>query len=529
MSQQQTLNIVLSNNSLKGIGYKYYALTIILISLFLRFYSLTDRFFWGDESSSVLTSRYDLGALLYHASFDVHPPLYYLLLHGWIELFGDNILAVRSLSLTFGVMTVALAMHFTRWFANERAALLAGWLMAIMPIAVRYSQEARMYTLMGLLVLAATMALAMWLKTPGKRGYMVLYAVFMTLSFYTHYFTIFTLIAHWFVVLIVSFRREGECYVWQPRWWLANAAIAVAYIPWLLVLFNLLAHIAELRVGGDVGWIPKVTWSDLPAMYWHFLAGNDGSIYPSVMFWLLPIFFLGLCALLLMQRQLPEKFSLLLIGSILIPITLVFLISCRMPLFIDRYLYSAALGIPIVLGLLIGGMKSRAGLTFLLVFFSLLFGYGVVTSYPEGKDDFKSMMSYINNNYQPGDAVVVSNMSSYLSYVYYNKKNYRALLYTPVRPGGTSGQPNAYGFGTFFHNKVAQTYVDNLSVLPGEHRRIWLVSSGNFNQDFGQLPPGWASIASFKRGDFESQLFIHNVNVMVHRTKESANLPDMIY
>ncbi|CAI1044342.1 insertion element IS2 transposase InsD [Serratia entomophila] len=41
-----------------------------------------------------MTSRYDLAALLYHASFDVHPPLYYLLLHGWMVLFGDSILAM---------------------------------------------------------------------------------------------------------------------------------------------------------------------------------------------------------------------------------------------------------------------------------------------------------------------------------------------------------------------------------------------------------------------------------------------------
>lgn len=59
------------------------------------------------------------------------------------------------------------------------------------------------------------------------------------------------------------------------------------------------------------------------------------------------------------------------------------------------------------------------------------------------------MVHYINSLYQPNDAVVVSNMFNYLSYVYYNKQGYRALLYTPARPNGISGKPNAYGFGTF--------------------------------------------------------------------------------
>ncbi|CAH5136764.1 glycosyltransferase family 39 protein [Serratia marcescens] len=508
MSLQQVSNVSLSNNGLKGIGYKHYALAIVAFSAIVRFISLTDRYFWCDEASSVLTSRYDVGALLYHASFDVHPPLYYLLLHAWMVLFGDGIMAARSLSLVFGVATVALAMRFTRWLANERAALIAGWLMAIMPMAVRYSQEARMYALMGMLAIAAAMVLAKWLKTPDNRRYLALYALLMTLSFYTHYFTIFTLIAHWLVVLALSCRREGVRYIKQPAWWLANVAIGVAYIPWLLVLFNLLAHIAELRVGGDVGWIPQVSWGDLPAMYWRFLTGHDGSNYPTAILWLLPAMFIALCALLLKRRAMPRTFSLLLLGGILIPVTLVFAISWRTPLFVDRYLYSAALGIPLVLGVLIAGTKSRVRGISLLLFFSLLFGCGVRNDYPVEKDEFKVMVHYINSHYQPNDAVVVSNMFNYLSYVYYNKQGYRALLYTPARPNGISGKPNAYGFGTFFHDRAAQTYVDKLSVLSKGHRRVWLVSGGDFNQDFGHSPPGWVNTGTFKSGGFESRLFV---------------------
>ncbi|CAI0729777.1 Predicted membrane protein [Serratia proteamaculans] len=126
MSLQQVLKAPLASNRLKGIGYKHYVYLIVMFAAVIRGISLTNKYFWCDEASSVLTSRYDLSALLYHASFDVHPPLYYLLLHGWMLLFGDSILAVRTLSLLFGVVTVALTIKLTRWLANERAALLAG-------------------------------------------------------------------------------------------------------------------------------------------------------------------------------------------------------------------------------------------------------------------------------------------------------------------------------------------------------------------------------------------------------------------
>ncbi|MFJ2999976.1 MULTISPECIES: glycosyltransferase family 39 protein [Enterobacterales] len=509
MSLQQISNTPLMNNRVKGIGYRHYAYLIVIFAAVIRFISLTDKYFWCDEASSVLTSRYDVGALLYHASFDVHPPLYYLLLHGWMSLFGDSILAVRSLSLVFGVITVALTIKLTRWIAGKRAALLAGWLVAIMPMAVRYSQEARMYALMGMLTIAATMALMMWLKKPDNRRYLFAYALLVTLSFYTHYFTIFALFSHWIVLLALSFQRDEPVnYLKQPAWWLANLAIGLAYIPWLLVLFDLLTHIAELRVGGDVGWIPQVEWSDLPAMYWRFFAGNDGRGYPGIIFWLLPLCFAGLSYLWLRGRQSDRKYPLLLLCSVFLPVTLLFIISLRTPLFVDRYLFFASLGIPIILAILITESENKAYRISLLLLVGLLFGSGLQNDYSSDKDQFKGMVHYINNGYQPGDAVVVSNMFNYLSYVYYNKKDYRALLYTPAKPNGLSGKPNAYGFGTFFHDRAAQTYVDNLKSLSATHRRVWLVSGGDFNQDFGRTQPGWVNTSTFKSGGFESRLFV---------------------
>lgn len=145
---------------------------------------------------------------------------------------GDSIAAVRSLSLLFGILTVVLVIALTRWLANERTALLAGWFAALMPMAVHYSQETRMYALMGMLTLAAALALMMWIKTPTHNRYLVAYALLMTFSFYTHYFTLFALIAHWIAVTILSCQsHKTACYLKLPGWWFANLAIAVAYLP----------------------------------------------------------------------------------------------------------------------------------------------------------------------------------------------------------------------------------------------------------------------------------------------------------
>ncbi|MSE24761.1 hypothetical protein GKC32_09940, partial [Lactobacillus curvatus] len=84
-----------------------------------------------------------------------------------------------------------------------RAAVLAGILLALLPTAVRYSQEVRMYSLLGVWLLAATLALVYWVRQPERKRYLVAYALLMTAAFYTHYFTALCVLVHWSWLLLL--------------------------------------------------------------------------------------------------------------------------------------------------------------------------------------------------------------------------------------------------------------------------------------------------------------------------------------
>ncbi len=95
------------------------------------------------------------------------PPLYYVLLHGWMKLFGASDLAARSLSGLFSIATLPLA-----WAAGRRAAGPAGaraalLLLSTSPFAVYYATEARMYALVMLLVFAGYLLLQRALTRPS--------------------------------------------------------------------------------------------------------------------------------------------------------------------------------------------------------------------------------------------------------------------------------------------------------------------------------------------------------------------------
>ena len=82
-------------------------ITITLIGGFLRFFLLDNKGMWLDETFSVWLANHNVVDMLqWIARVDQHPPLYYLLLHYWIEQNGDKPYYTRMLSVLFGTATI---------------------------------------------------------------------------------------------------------------------------------------------------------------------------------------------------------------------------------------------------------------------------------------------------------------------------------------------------------------------------------------------------------------------------------------
>jgi mannosyltransferase len=188
---------------------------------------------WLDEALSVNIATLPLADLLDALERDGHPPLYYLLLHGWTNLFGSGDLAVRSLSALFGVATLPLA-----WFAGRRYAGLLGAVATLVvlasnPFAIRYSSEARMYSLVILLVLAGWLALQRAEERPSS-GRLAAVAAAGGLLLLTHYWAFFLLAAVGGLLALRAARaRPGPERARAVRLLGAVAASGVLFLPWL--------------------------------------------------------------------------------------------------------------------------------------------------------------------------------------------------------------------------------------------------------------------------------------------------------
>ncbi len=138
------------------------------LSLLTTTHRLTAQSLWADEGNSVAQALRPLPELVRHAALDIHPPLYYALLHAWVRVWGPSEAALRSLSALAGVAVVLLTWAVARLLWGRPTAFLAGIILALHPFFVAYAQEVRMYIFVALWAALAVWALAHVILQEGR-------------------------------------------------------------------------------------------------------------------------------------------------------------------------------------------------------------------------------------------------------------------------------------------------------------------------------------------------------------------------
>lgn len=154
----------------------------------LRVWTTSD--LWFDEALSVNISRLGFGDIAGALGQDGHPPLFYYLLHAWMSVFGTGDVAVRALSGVISIATLPVAWYAGRRLGGPRVAWATLLIVASSPFAIRYATEARMYSLVILLVFAGYLALRRALESPTIPR-LALVAVITAALAYTQYWDLY--------------------------------------------------------------------------------------------------------------------------------------------------------------------------------------------------------------------------------------------------------------------------------------------------------------------------------------------------
>lgn len=402
-------------------------LIITLLGFALRLAFLGRQSLWYDEAFSVAVARADWpifwAALL---SDGVHPPGYYLLLRVCVALFGDGEFALRLPSVLAGTLAVPLMVQLGRVLGGRRWGLAAGALLALNPFALWYAQEARMYSLLLCLTVAGGYAFWWLVARPGFRRWLGLTLV-SALGFLVHYFAFVFSLAQ-LVYLIASLRRNYRVL----RWWVAAQAVAfLPFLPWAATIVT-----REGRNFG-IGWIHPATLLDLPLTLsnlalalgdptqpwtWAGLALVIGAVAAGIAknaklrvdaaTSTSPSFVPG-------QGLLSTQYPLLIIW-LLFPIAFTWLISIRLPLYVDRFLIICLPPLLLLISTLsLSSSRGAYGTMVVMIMVSAVAGVRLWVDPGLAKEDWRAAAAYVQSLEEPGDALIMRDFQTGIPFGYY--------------------------------------------------------------------------------------------------------------
>jgi len=201
---------------------------VALVSATFTWLAVATKSFWGDELWSIATAAGPFSDLVASVRHDVHPPLYFILLKGWIACFGDGEIGLRIFSGVIGCALLLLALSlFRRLFPARR--FHPFWILLCFSSELwLYAPMMRYYAFAGCLVLCSTNLLLSWLKSNSTATLACLLVSYIALLYSSYPGA--TLIALHFICVWFT----------APRRVKAMAAILtgcfVLYLPWMQTL-----------------------------------------------------------------------------------------------------------------------------------------------------------------------------------------------------------------------------------------------------------------------------------------------------
>jgi uncharacterized membrane protein len=209
---------------------------VLALAAWLRLYRLGAEGVWLDEAASITIASDAIPELVADTAADVHPPLYYVALHYWMDIAGRSEAAVRGLSVLFGLAGIAAAALVARRLFDPATALITAAILAASPFHLYHSQQARMYALLALLATLSMHAfLALLQRRPGRLP-PVGYVVATVLMIYTQIYGLFIVAAQHAYVAVMWLAARGRARRFVRRWVRLQAMVAIAFVPWAIVL-----------------------------------------------------------------------------------------------------------------------------------------------------------------------------------------------------------------------------------------------------------------------------------------------------
>ncbi|MBI5965251.1 MAG: glycosyltransferase family 39 protein [Chloroflexi bacterium] len=437
---------------------------ILFLAFAIRLAGISSRPIWYDEAFSILLSEKGPSAILHgtlasdsdSSAAEEHPPVYYFMLWGWMQVFGNSLIAARMLSIILSLGIILYTYLIAKHLFDPPTALAAAFVTAILPFQIHYGQEIRMYVLLTFWLCLTTLAFL-------KRQW-ILFSVAAALAQYTHNLAAFYLIP---LALTPIFQKDWKT---LRSLTLAGFASIILYLPWLI---HLPAQLSKVTSGF---WIERPGVEKLFTLiliYVPHLPLPDGLLLPGLLLATLSITLATYQTFRTAKNNFPEARKGLWLGYLsFVPSLLLWLVSQISALYVERALLPSHAIFCIWLAWACTKTKLPRAIQALILFFIVaasivgLYQHVAYKSFPYGP--YKALNESIQKRLQEGDIIIHANKNTLLPSAYYNPEISQDYI---ADPAGSGTDTLAIATQEIL-GLVAKQSIENATSKAG---RVWLI------------------------------------------------------
>jgi len=479
----------------------FFVAAALLLYAGLTLWNISDAAIWFDEAFSAYIIQFNFLEIARYTATDVHPPFFYWLLKIWSAVFGTSELGLRSMSVFFGAIAAIFGYLFVRRQFGRRAALFGIFILALSPLFIRYSQEARMYTLVAALVMAATYVLVRAVESKSRKLW-ILYGVLVSLGMWTHYFTALAWIAHW-VWRVFATRQAGARgkvffkKFFDKNWLIAHAIAIGLFLPWIPAM---VVQLFTVQTGGF--WIRSVGYDSIGNYFGalvYFLEHDQivGWMSAALIVMAVVVTALAIRSYRAGNRSFKRNYILLLCLAAVPPIALyIASLPPLTPSFVERYLLPAAVASALFVGVTLAyGLKQvvawKQFALFVLIGGMLVFGltnmyhYGNYNKNSKTGIETHTVVKQAIEKSEPGVPIIANTPWVFYEAIFYNSAEHPIYFIDSLVD---------YDYGSLDMLKYSDAHkIKDLDAFTKEHPVVWYIGYA----DNELVPP----VATWKKID----------------------------
>ncbi len=414
---------------------------------------------WRDEAFSILVSEKNIS--FFFGNLSLEPPLYYILLHVWIKLFGNGEIAARTLSLV-GVMlaTILMIVWAEKIFNKGVFVWVLPFAFLLNPMILYYAFEIRAY---GWVIFFSVLTMYAYTQKHYRT-----YIIASSLAFFTHTYTLFVPLVSFLHYLYEHRTSLSRHSLAKDRFLLANGAYLLIVMPWMLVIFRSLPKLGS-------SWFYPVDFQLFRAVLGNMFVGYEGTpwyLWPYTSILSIILFLTFLYALRGKKRASLVRYFVFMVS---IPMIIILSLSTIKPIFVNRYLLFVTISEIFLVVLALSRIPylfvKRVAIGLL---FAFLLGFNIWYPPKHPKTPIRKTIMEINALKSENDLIYAESPLVLFETIYYASDRSSVFLYNP------NGLPFPWYVGdALFSEKL------NMQTLPTYPRKAFIVKeNGSYSVEY---------------------------------------------